>query len=196
MPTFCNAEGLFGLFDGGSNQEAPSSLQEMIPRLLLEERTVKETRSEYLRYTLLSAQRELREKGQKYGVDAALVHIIRRDYDEEELDEEDEVDEIRPRYILTAATCGEARAVLCRASGPLQLAKSSGARYVPRLQSVLAQGITSGLQRGANERLLPIALPEPISEEVCSFYYFSFYGISIYNLTNEQATSKQFVPSY
>lgn len=173
MPTFCNAEGLFGLFDGGSNQEAPGSLQEMIPRLLLEERTVKETRSEYLRYTLLSAQRELREKGQKYGVDAALVHVIRKDYDDEELEEiEDEEERSRPRYILTAATCGETRAVLCRASGPLQLAKSSGARYVPRLQSVLAQGITSGLQRGANERLLPIALPEPISEEVCHFSFF------------------------
>lgn len=175
MPTFCNAEGLFGLFDGGSNQEAPSSLQEMIPRLLLEERTVKETRSEYLRYTLLSAQRELREKGQKYGVDAALVHVVRKGFDDEEMDEEDDEEESRPRYVLTAATCGETRAVLCRASGPLQLAKNSGARYVPRLQSVLAQGITSGLQRGANERLLPIALPEPISEEVCKYSFTKFF---------------------
>lgn len=157
MPTFCNSEGVFGLFDGGSNQEAPTSLQEMIPRLLLEERTIKETRSEYLRYTLLSAQRELREKGQKYGVDAALVHITRLPL---------EPMEDRARYLLTAATCGEARAVLCRASGPLQLAKSASAQYVPRLQAALAQGITAGLQKGANDKLLPIALPEPTSEEV------------------------------
>ncbi|XP_058804924.1 protein phosphatase PHLPP-like protein [Phymastichus coffea] len=153
MPTFCNSEGLFGLFDGGSNQEAPSSLQEMIPRLLLEERTVKETRSEYLRYTLLSAHRELREKGQKYGVDAALVHVTRQPaLQQEELE--------KARYLLTAATCGEARTVLCRASGPLQLAKGARVQYGARLQAALAQ---SG-RRGAD--LLPIALPEPISEEV------------------------------
>ena len=77
MPSFCNVEGLFGIFDGGSNQEAPSALQEMIPRLLLEERTVRETSKEYLKYTLLSAHRELKDKGQKYGIDATLVHIVR-----------------------------------------------------------------------------------------------------------------------
>lgn len=153
MPTFCNSEALFGLFDGGSNQEAPSSLQEMIPRLLLEERTVKETRSEYLRYTLLSAHRELREKGQKYGVDAALVHITRQPAQQQEQTE-------KATYLLTAATCGEARAVLCRASGPLQLAKGTQVQYGARLQAALAQGG----RRGAD--LLPIALPEPISEEV------------------------------
>ena len=157
MPAFCNTEGLFGLFDGGSNQEAPSSLQEMIPRLLLEERTVKETRSEYLRYTLLSAHRELREKGQKHGVNAALVHITKLQIPQHQ--SLDVLVEEKPRYLLTAATCGDVKAVLCRASGPLQLAKSASAQYVPRMHC-------QGGQKGKN--LLPIALPEPTSEEVCT----------------------------
>lgn len=177
MPAFCNTEGLFGLFDGGSNQEAPSSLQEMIPRLLLEERTVKETRSEYLRYTLLSAHRELREKGQKYGVDAALVHVSRLpsppSHDLGDLGDKDrDGEEKQQRFLLTAATCGEARAVLCRASGPLQLAKgASASQYLPRLQAALA------LQQGQQQaqRLLPIALPEPTSQEVSTLNLLSFY---------------------
>ncbi|XP_023246185.1 protein phosphatase PHLPP-like protein [Copidosoma floridanum] len=162
MPAFCGTECLFGLFDGCSSQEAPSSLQEMIPRLLLDESAVKETRSEYLRYTLLSAQRELREKGQKYGIDAGLVHVTRLE-PEQLLDDDDGGDRGRPRYLLTAATCGEARAVLCRASGPLQLAKSTRLVGLPRLQAALAQGRKV---HSATHDLLPIALPEPTSEEV------------------------------
>ena len=162
MPTFCNTEGLFGLFDGGSNQEAPPSLQEMIPRLLLEERTVKETRNEYLRYTLLSIQRELRERGQKYGVDAAMVHLTRL---------EPGVPEDKPRYLLTASCCGEAKAVLCRASGPLQLAKSQSLQYLPRLQ-------TNNKSNSANNgHLLPIALPEPTSHEVKYYVFFIYFSI-------------------
>ncbi|KAL7304086.1 hypothetical protein TKK_0003547 [Trichogramma kaykai] len=179
MPGFCNAEGLFGLFDGGSSsQEAPTSLQEMIPRLLLQERTVKETRHEYLRYTLLAAQREIRTGGARnesalhanqqmrmlYGVDAALVHLRRLEHDPEAND----VNGARSvKYVLTAATCGEAKAVLCRASGPLQLAKSHAAQYVPpgvAGRAAAAAGAPEQKTRCGN--LLPIAMPEPTSQEV------------------------------
>jgi PH domain/leucine-rich repeat-containing protein phosphatase len=176
MPTFCNTEGLFGLFDGGSNQEAPASLQEMIPRLLLEERTVKETRIEYLRYTLLAAQKELRDKGQKYGVDAALVHITRLQESTEE----------KPRFLLTAASCGEARTVLCRASGPLQLAKARDTQYLPRLQAALAQG--SKGQKSGVAGLSPIAMPEPTSEEVRNSGYNISQHTEIYSWNLCQTT--------
>ncbi|XP_015434327.1 PREDICTED: protein phosphatase PHLPP-like protein [Dufourea novaeangliae] len=144
MPSFCNVEGLFGIFDGGSNQEAPSALQEMIPRLLLEERTVRETSKEYLKYTLLSAHRELKEKGQKYGVDATLVHIVR-------LQSQQGYPKAPTRYSLKVASSGDAKAVLCRAAGPLTLAPP---KKVP---------VTNQL---GNAAMFPLVVPDPTFEEV------------------------------
>ncbi|XP_011684304.1 PREDICTED: PH domain leucine-rich repeat-containing protein phosphatase 2 [Wasmannia auropunctata] len=145
MPSFCNIEGLFGIFDGGSNQEAPSALQEMIPRLLLEERTVRETSKEYLKYTLLSAHRELKEKGQKYGVDATLVHVVK-------LPSQQGYPKSSTKYSLKVASTGDAKAVLCRAAGPLTFAKSKKSQTVKN-------------QLG-NAAMFPLAVPDPIYEEV------------------------------
>ncbi|XP_076675085.1 PH domain leucine-rich repeat protein phosphatase isoform X2 [Andrena cerasifolii] len=144
MPSFCNVEGLFGLFDGGSNQEAPCALQEMIPRLLLEERTVRETSKEYLKYTLLSAHRELKEKGQKYGIDATLVHIIR-------VQSQQGFPKAATRYSLKVASSGDAKAVLCRAAGPLTLAP-------PKKVAVKNQL--------GNAAMFPLVVPDPTFEEV------------------------------
>jgi PH domain/leucine-rich repeat-containing protein phosphatase len=144
MPSFCNVEGLFGIFDGGSNQEAPSALQEMIPRLLLEERTVRETSREYLKYTLLSAHRELKEKGQKYGIDATLVHVTKlpaqQGYPKSS------------RYSLKVASSGNTKVVLCRAAGPLTLAAYNKAQSVRN-------------QLG-NAAMFPLVVPDPVFEEV------------------------------
>ncbi|RLU18152.1 hypothetical protein DMN91_010395 [Ooceraea biroi] len=145
MPSFCNVEGLFGIFDGGSNQEAPSALQEMIPRLLLEERTVRETSKEYLKYTLLSAHRELKEKGQKYGIDATLVHVTK-------LPSQQGYPKSSAKYILKVASSGDAKAVLCRAAGPLTLAVSTKAQPVKN-------------QLG-NAAMFPFVVPDPVFEEV------------------------------
>lgn len=138
-------EGLFGIFDGGSNQEAPSTLQEMIPRLLLEERTIRETSKEYIKYTLLAAHRELKEKGQKYGVDATLIHIVR-------LSSQQGYPKSSIRYSLKVASSGDAKAVLCRAAGPLTLAPTR------RSQSVKNQL--------GNAAMFPLVVPDPVSEEV------------------------------
>lgn len=145
MPSFCNVEGLFGIFDGGSNQEAPSALQEMIPRLLLEERTVRETSEEYLKYTLLSAHRELKEKGQKYGIDATLVHVIK-------LPSQQGYPKPSTRYSLKVASSGDAKAVLCRAAGPLTLASPKKSQSVKN-------------QLG-NAAMFPLVVPDPVFEEV------------------------------
>ncbi|KAL6264931.1 hypothetical protein P5V15_005027 [Pogonomyrmex californicus] len=145
MPSFCNVEGLFGIFDGGSNQEAPSALQEMIPRLLLEERTIRETTKEYLKYTLLSAHRELKEKGQKYGVDATLVHVVK-------LPSQQGYPKSSTKYSLKVASTGDAKAVLCRAAGPLTFAMSKKAQTVKN-------------QLG-NAAMFPLVVPDPIYEEV------------------------------
>ncbi|XP_017875246.2 PH domain leucine-rich repeat-containing protein phosphatase 2 [Ceratina calcarata] len=144
MPSFCNIEGLFGIFDGGSNQEAPSALQEMIPRLLLEERTVRETSKEYLKYTLLSAHRELKEKGQRYGIDATLVHIVK-------IQSQPGYPKAPTKYSLKVATSGDAKAVLCRAAGPLILAP-------PKKVSIKNQL--------GNAAMFPLVVPDPAFEEV------------------------------
>ncbi|XP_053596698.1 PH domain leucine-rich repeat protein phosphatase 1 [Microplitis demolitor] len=144
IPSFCNIEGLFGIFDGGTNQEAPSTLQEMIPRLLLEERTIRETSKEYLKYTLLSAHRELKEKGQKYGVDATLVHITK-------LPAPAGYPRNARKYCLKVASSGETKAVLCRASGPFVLAP---ARKTPPTNQL------------GNAAMFPMVVPDPTTDEV------------------------------
>ncbi|XP_011302435.1 protein phosphatase PHLPP-like protein [Fopius arisanus] len=144
MPSFCNTEGLFGIFDGGTNQEAPSALQEMIPRLLLEERTIRETSKEYLKYTLLASHRELREKGQKYGVDATLIHITR-------LSTPQTFSRAPKKYSLRISSCGETKAVLCRAAGPLLLAPSKKPPPTHQL---------------GNASMFPLVTPDPSTEEV------------------------------
>ncbi|XP_029178184.1 PH domain leucine-rich repeat-containing protein phosphatase 2 isoform X2 [Nylanderia fulva] len=145
MPSFCNVEGLFGIFDGGSNQEIPSALQEMIPRLLLEERTIRDTSKEYLKYTLLSAHRELKEKGQKYGVDATLVHIVK-------LPSQQGYPKSSSKYSLKVASSGEAKAVLCRAAGPLTLAASKK----------VGESVKTQL---GNAAMFPLVVPDPMYEE-------------------------------
>ncbi|XP_074107682.1 PH domain leucine-rich repeat protein phosphatase isoform X2 [Cotesia typhae] len=144
MPSFCNTEGLFGIFDGGVNQEAPSTLQEMIPRVLLEERTIRETSKDYLKYTLLSAHRELKEKGQKYGVDATLLHITK-------LPAPGGYPRSARKYCLKVASSGETKAVLCRASGPFVLAPS---RKPPPTNQL------------GNAAMFPMVVPDPVSDEV------------------------------
>lgn len=139
MPSFCNTEGLFGIFDGGTNQSAPGALQEMIPRLLLEERTIRDTSKDYLKYTLLSAHRELKENGQKYGVDATLVHITKHSTSRTK------------RYSVKVASSGETKAVLCRAAGPLILAPS---KKIPTKNQL------------GNAAMFPLVIPDPSTEEI------------------------------
>ncbi|KAK0090491.1 hypothetical protein PV325_013397 [Microctonus aethiopoides] len=143
MPSFCNVEGLFGIFDGGTNQEAPGALQEMIPRLLLEERTIRETSKDYLKYTLLSAHRELKEKGQKYGVDATLIHIMKLSTPQ--------YSHGPKRYCLKVASSGETKAVLCRAAGPLVLAPPKK---------------TPATNQLGNAAMFPLVVPNPSTDEI------------------------------
>lgn len=111
LPAFCNSEGLFGLFDGGGEGALPAALVKAVPRILLEERAVAETAADYLKYTLLSAHRELREHGQKQGACATLVHVSPRG----------------ARYVLRVASVGEAKAVLARTDGPMTLTREQPA---------------------------------------------------------------------
>lgn len=113
LPLFCNTEGLFGIFDGENNNSVPVVLEKTIPRILLEERTMKETAGEYMKYTMLSAHRELREKGQKQGVCATVVHISRTKATSDTF-----IPSAR-RYVLRVASVGLAKVVLYRRTGKI-----------------------------------------------------------------------------
>lgn len=115
LPAFCNTEALFGMFDGENNNDVPYGVDKVVPRILLEERTVKETAHDYMKYTLLSSHRELKDKGQKQGLNATIVHVLKA----------------KPstdysfcgnrKYVMKIASVGDIRVVLGRAAGPVRL---------------------------------------------------------------------------
>ncbi|XP_071452412.1 PH domain leucine-rich repeat protein phosphatase 1 [Hetaerina americana] len=132
LPAFCNTEGLFGLFDGGSvkegnegGAETASLLASVVPRILLEERTVKETATDYMKYTLLSAHRELKEKGQKFGACAILCHVTAKSASCNTVSKAGSNNTVtngdvpHQQYILRVASVGRVGAVLCRKDGSI-----------------------------------------------------------------------------
>ncbi|CAH1183519.1 unnamed protein product [Phaedon cochleariae] len=116
LPAFCNTEALFGIFDGESNSELPNGVDKAVPRILLEERTVKETAQDYMKYSMLSAHKELRERGQKQGLNAILVHILKA----KQSPEYSFCGSMR-KYVMKIASIGDIRVVLGRLSGPVRL---------------------------------------------------------------------------
>ncbi|XP_068084838.1 protein phosphatase PHLPP-like protein [Anabrus simplex] len=155
LPAFCNTEGLFGLFDGGNNNDVPSILTKAVPRILLEERTVKETANEYMKYTMLSAHRELKEKGQKYGVCATLCHITRT-----KVNTTSTANGFLPggpRYILRVASIGEAGAVLCRRSEGINLSRRHNTSSGPQNLNRNQLGCSA---------MFPLVIPDPYVTEI------------------------------
>ncbi|CAH1960271.1 unnamed protein product [Acanthoscelides obtectus] len=116
LPAFCNTEALFGMFDGESNSDMPCGVEKVVPRVLLEERTVKETAHDYMKYTLLSVYREFKERYQKRGISAILVHVMKS---------KQPVDyafcNSLKKYTMRIASIGDLRVVLGRAAGPVRL---------------------------------------------------------------------------
>lgn len=118
LPAFCNTEGLFGMFDGETNSNIPSGVDKVVPRVLLEERTVKETAADYMKYTILSTHRELKEKGQKHSMNAIVVHLLKSKQSAEySFCGGGNI----KKYVMKIASVGDIRVVLGRASGPVRL---------------------------------------------------------------------------
>ncbi|XP_041976425.1 protein phosphatase PHLPP-like protein isoform X2 [Aricia agestis] len=115
LPSFCNKEGLFAIIDGENDTEVPRILQTSLPGLLLEEKSIKETVNEYMKYVVLSAHRELKEKGQKKGASLIMCHLSPVNGPENGFGLE------YKRYNLRLANVGNTRAVLSRRNGPMCL---------------------------------------------------------------------------
>lgn len=126
LPNFCNTEGLFGIFDGEICSLVPNILPKIIPKILLEERTVKETATDYMKYTILSAHRELKRQAQKQGVSATLCHITRTNSNRENSG----LYQKQRRYILRVASVGDACAYLIRQTGNLKLTPTTHNRQI------------------------------------------------------------------
>lgn len=116
LPAFCNTEALFGMFDGENNNSVPVGVDKVVPRILLEEITVKETAADYMKYTMLSAHRELKDKGQKQGLNAIIVHILKT----KQTPEYSFCGGPR-KYIMKIASVGDIKLILGRAAGPVKL---------------------------------------------------------------------------
>lgn len=116
LPAFCNTEALFGMFDGESNNDIPVGVDKVVPRILLEERTVKETAHDYMKYTMLSIQRALRDKGQRLGLNAILIHVLKS----KQTAEYSFCGSIK-KYIMKIVSIGDIRIVLGRVSGPVRV---------------------------------------------------------------------------
>ncbi|CAH0725872.1 unnamed protein product, partial [Brenthis ino] len=122
LPSFCNKEGLFAIIDGESDTEVPKILQSSLPGLLLEEKSIKETVNEYMKYVVLSAHRELKEKGQRRGACLIMCHLSPVNTPENGFGQTPK------KYNLRLANVGDTKAVLSRRSGPLCLGAENNKR--------------------------------------------------------------------
>lgn len=122
LPSFCNKEGLFAIIDGESDTEVPKILQSSLPGLLLEEKSIKETVNEYMKYVVLSAHRELKEKGQRRGACLIMCHLSPINTPENGFGQTPK------KYNLRLANVGDTKAVLSRRSGPLCLGAENNKR--------------------------------------------------------------------
>jgi PH domain and leucine-rich repeat-containing protein phosphatase len=115
LPSFCNKEGFFAIIDGETDMEVPKILQSSLPGLLLEEKSIKETVNEYMKYVVLSAHRELKEKGQRKGACLIMCHLTPLSSPENGFGQSTK------RYNMKLANVGDTKAVLSRRNGPLSL---------------------------------------------------------------------------
>ncbi|XP_058452198.1 protein phosphatase PHLPP-like protein [Malaya genurostris] len=176
LPAFCNSEGLFGMFDGGVSNIIPNMLIKAIPKILLEERTVKETANDYMKYTLLSAHRELKQLGQQEVVNATLCHISRSKIPSEAMSYLPQAAGGR-KFILRVACIGDSSVVLVKHNRCIQL--TSGKSYKklglsvnfseivpdPEVQEVVLSDADEYLVIG-NKKLWEVITMETVAEEI------------------------------
>ncbi|RVE50452.1 hypothetical protein evm_004877 [Chilo suppressalis] len=122
LQSFCNKEGFFAIIDGETDMEVPKILQSSLPGLLLEEKSIKETVNEYMKYVVLSAHRELKEKGQKKGACLIMCHLTPIN------SPDNGFGQTSKNYNMRLANVGDTKAVLSRRNGPLCLGLENNKR--------------------------------------------------------------------
>ncbi|KAH1013515.1 hypothetical protein HUJ04_002499 [Dendroctonus ponderosae] len=118
LPAFCNTEALFGIFDGENNSNNLGGVDKVLPRILLEERTVKETAHDYMKYTILSTYRYLKAKGLKNGINGAIVHVLKA---KQASGDFNGFPESSKKYVMKVACMGDMKIVLGKCGAPVRL---------------------------------------------------------------------------
>lgn len=172
LPAFCNTEALFGMFDGENNSDVPVAVDKVVPRILLEERTVKETANEYMKYTMLSAHRELKDKGQKHGMNAIIIHILKS-----KIPAEFSFCGGVKKYLMKIVSVGDLRVVLGRSIGTVKILppkQRKSIRTNPQIQLMVPDPDVSEIYLDeqdeyliiANKNLWDVISPENAIKEV------------------------------
>ncbi len=95
-----------------------------------------------MKYTMLSAHRELKDKGQKQGLNAIICHILRS----KQSVEYSFCASVK-KYVMKIASVGDIRVVLGRAAGPVRLLPIKQRKQIrtnPQIQlMVLLEFLTS-----------------------------------------------------
>ncbi|XP_055636065.1 protein phosphatase PHLPP-like protein [Toxorhynchites rutilus septentrionalis] len=176
LPGFCNTEGLFGMFDGEVSNAIPNLLVKTIPKILLEERTVKETAIDYMKYTLLSAHRELKQQGQHEAVNVTLCHISRSRIPSEVMSYLPQSTNGR-KFILRVASVGESSAVLIKHNRCVKLTTGNPNRRIglsanfpvtvpdPEVHEVVLTDADEYLVIG-NKKMWEVITMETVAEEI------------------------------
>ncbi|XP_071092127.1 PH domain leucine-rich repeat-containing protein phosphatase 2-like [Haliotis cracherodii] len=103
-------DALFGIFDGGRNDEVAKLMIELTPAIVAEEKEKMPTQEGFLKYTMLSAHKKIKSVGQRVGAAAALVHIQKHPNHHDQ-------------YSLCVASVGDTEVVLCRQNSPVCLTR-------------------------------------------------------------------------
>jgi PH domain and leucine-rich repeat-containing protein phosphatase len=153
-------EALFGIFDGGFNNEIPSILQESLPNLLSQEsKTKKISCSQNLKFALLKAHIATGTTGQKTGASAVVCHAVHQP---------DSGD-----THIHVANIGHAEIVLSRGGEPVLLSRrflaTDDVEECERIRSVdgiitedsLVNGSCTATRMIGCSYLFPSVIPEP-----------------------------------
>ncbi|XP_065213412.1 protein phosphatase PHLPP-like protein [Planococcus citri] len=126
LPTFCNSEALIGVFDTTNDTELSKLLVKTAPPTLLAERTEREANSDYLKYTMVSLLREVKDSPRQSDVHITLCHICKT---------EDPQENTVSRYLLRIASVGDTKTILCRNFGSLTLSNNANQNHQNHRQS-------------------------------------------------------------
>ncbi|XP_052062683.1 PH domain leucine-rich repeat-containing protein phosphatase 2-like isoform X1 [Mytilus californianus] len=159
-PSFTNeVEGLFGIFDGGRNDEVVKVITDNVDKTLLGEIHHQTTHYSYMKYTMLALHSKLKSVGQKVGAAGVLCHIRKSEADD--------------KFVLNIANVGDTMAVISRHGEAVPLSrlfvvnkdKEERQRIYKSDGIITEDGHVSGVT--CNSRLLgcsflfPHVVPEP-----------------------------------
>ncbi|XP_069113658.1 PH domain leucine-rich repeat-containing protein phosphatase 2-like isoform X2 [Argopecten irradians] len=161
-PKFTNeVEGLFGMFDGGRNDEVTKILGDIICDTLLGESKTITSQKDCMKYTMLAAHTKLKSTGQKVGAAAALCHIKKV------------VEGATTNHLLNVANVGDTEVVISRSGEAVPLSRlfliqsnTDESQRICRSDGIITEdgrvsGVTFNTRLLGCSYLYPHVLPDP-----------------------------------